>query len=122
VWNLSDDKKGAFLHFMRLGLGRYSASRTYPSGKKEKEFSTLQHGEERPFVDGDVYQKVMPLEISVIELVKAIMTENYERAEELGLLEIAPEDFGLPSFVCPSKIPMTDIVQQGLRKYVEQVY
>ena len=122
IWNLSDQGKGSLFHFMRLGKGRYSSTRTYPSKRKDVLFSTMQHGEERPFVDGDIYQKVMPMEISVIELVKALIAEDYEKAEELGLLEVAPEDFALPSFVCPSKIPMTDIVRRGLASYVEQYF
>ena len=122
VWNLPNDEKGKMFHFMRPGFGRYSATRTYP-GKAEQTFSTMQHGEERPFVDGDPLPKSdAALDISVIELVKALLAEDFEKAEELGLLEVAPEDFALPSFVCPSKIPMTDIVRQGLKRYVEQVF
>jgi len=42
------------------------------------------------------------------------MANNYEKAIELGLLEVNVEDFALPSFVCPSKIDMMQIVKQGL--------
>lgn len=121
---ISQHVKPQFLHFCRPGFSRFTATRTYLSAlfkKKERPLNTQIHGEERAFVDADVYQKVMPMQIPVMELVKAIMAQDYDLAEELGILEVAPEDFALPTFVCPSKIPMIDIVSRGLRDYSEQV-
>jgi Na+-transporting NADH:ubiquinone oxidoreductase subunit A len=61
-------------------------------------------------------------------LVKAVMAEDYDLAEQLGLLEVDAEDFALPTFVCPSKtfvcpskMEMTDIVSQGLKAYAKEV-
>ena len=34
--------------------------------------------------------------------------------EQLGIYEVAPEDFALCEFVCTSKIPVQKIVRQGL--------
>ena len=42
-------------------------------------------------------------------------------AEELGLLEVSGEDFALTSFVDPSKIEMTDIINNGLKRYSEEM-
>lgn len=113
-----------FLHFFRLGADKFSNSNTYLSGHlkgKMYEFTTNQHGEERPFITGSPYDKVMPLHLNTMLLVKAVMAEDYELAEKLGLLEVAPEDFALPTFVCPSKIEMIDIIKQGLRNYAKEV-
>lgn len=110
-------------HFFRLGAKKYSASKAYLSafmrGKKFG-FTTNLHGEERAFVDGTIYDKVMPLGVSTMHLVKAILAEDYDAAQELGLLEVSSEDFALPTFVCPSKIEMVDIVREGLESYYEQ--
>jgi len=46
----------------------------------------------------------MPLDVPTMQLVKAIMAEDYDLAAEFGLLEVDSEDFALPAFVCPSKI------------------
>ncbi len=118
-------EKREFLHFFRPGIKKYTATRTYLSGHGPKShqdvsFTTSQHGEERAFVDGSVYEKVMPFRISTIHLVKAFLAADYEKATQLGALEIDAEDFALPSFICPSKIAMTQIVREGLRSYVEQ--
>lgn len=112
-------------HFLGLGRMKYSATRAYASGhlsapKEGYRFTTNQHGEERPFVDAAVYEKVMPLQIPTMQLVKAILTDNFELAEILGIFEIASEDFALPTFICPSKIEMVEIVEQGLSRYAKE--
>lgn len=115
-----------FLSFLRPGFGKYSFSKAYPSGHLKNEsrsynFTTSLHGEERAFIDGTLYDQVMPLRVPTMTLVKAVMAEDYEQAQELGLLEVAPEDFALPTFVCPSKIEMTEIIKDGLRNLSAQI-
>lgn len=115
-----------FLHFMGLGAGKYSFSKAYLSGHlnrkgKEFPFTTNQHGEHRPFIDSSLYDKVMPLNVPTMLLVKAVMAEDFELAETLGLLEVDSEDFALPTFVCPSKMEMTEIVKTGLKHYAKEV-
>lgn len=109
-----------FLHFFRLGTHKYTKSRAYLSGlfgsdSKEYDFTTSLHGEPRAFIDSTLYDKVMPLAIPTMHLVKAVMAEDFDMAEELGLLEVDSEDFALPTFVCPSKVEMTEIIKRGLQ-------
>ncbi|MCH9608497.1 MAG: Na(+)-translocating NADH-quinone reductase subunit A [Chlamydiales bacterium] len=116
--------KREMLHFFRLGWSKFSATRTYLSGffkKKSYRFTTNQHGEERAFIDGAVYNKMMPMQIPTIQLIKAVLSEDFELAEQLGLLEVAPEDFALPAFICPSKIDMIEIMKQGLHQYSKEL-
>jgi len=110
------------LHFLRLGVNKYSYTRAYASGhlsnKNHKySFTTSQHGEHRAFVDPTLYDDVMALNVPTMQLVKAIMADDFDLAETLGLLEVHPEDFALPAFVCISKIDMPEIVQEGLRAH-----
>jgi Na+-transporting NADH:ubiquinone oxidoreductase subunit A len=120
-----NEKRESF-HFLGFGAKKYSATRTYLSHflKMPKEgyaFSTNQHGEHRAFVDGSVYQKVMPLDIPTMHLVKALMAQDFELAEQLGALEVAPEDFALPQFICPSKVEMMEAVEQGLNTFAQEM-
>jgi Na+-transporting NADH:ubiquinone oxidoreductase subunit A len=113
-------------HFLRLGLDKFSATRTYFTGhvKPPAEgypFTTNQHGEERAFIDSAVYERVMPLRIPTMHLIKAILSEDFELAQQLGLLEVASEDFALPAFICPSKIEMMEIVKEGLHRYAKEM-
>jgi Na+-transporting NADH:ubiquinone oxidoreductase subunit A len=116
--------KRTFLHFFRLGTKQYTFSKAYMTGhlkNREYPFTTSLHGEHRAFIDGSLYDKVMPLNISTILLVKAIMAEDFDLAEQLGILDVDGEDFALPTFVCPSKIEMVDIVKQGLKRYSDEI-
>lgn len=116
-----------FLHFMGLGIHKYTFSKAYLSGhldnsKREYDFTTSLHGEHRAFIDSTLYDKVMPLDVPTMLLVKAIMAEDFDLAVTLGLLEVDSEDFALPTFVCPSKKEMTEIVKQGLRQYAQETF
>jgi Na+-transporting NADH:ubiquinone oxidoreductase subunit A len=109
-------------HFLGLGRKKYSATRTYLSHflkgpERGYRFTTNQHGEHRAFVDGSIYQKVMPLDIPTMHLVKALMAQDFELAEQLGAFEVVPEDFALPQFICPSKVEMMEAVEEGLNLF-----
>lgn len=114
------------LHFFRLGTDSYTATGTYISGHLDNShrvynFTTNQHGESRPFIDGHVYDAVMPLNVSTIHLVKAVLAEDYDLAATLGLLDVDSEDFALPTFICPSKIEMMEIIKKGLHYYAADI-
>lgn len=115
---IPESEEREFLHFFRAGGSKYSFSKAYLSGHRDPSsrsyfFSTNMHGEHRAFIDSTLYDKVQPLNISTMLLVKAVMAEDYDLAEKLGILEVVPEDFALPAFVCPSKIEMPSIIAQG---------
>jgi Na+-transporting NADH:ubiquinone oxidoreductase subunit A len=115
-----------FMHFFRLGLDKYTYSGAYMSGhldnkNREYEFTTNQHGEHRFFIDSTLYDDVMPLEVPTMLLVKAVMAEDFELADIYGLLEVDAEDFALPTFVCPSKMEMVEIMKRGIRQYAQEI-
>lgn len=121
-----EQSKREFLSFFRLGNDKYTFSRGYMSGLLKKlnklfYFTTNQHGERRAFIDGSLYNKVMPMKIPTMHLVKSVMAEDFDLAEELGLLEVDSEDFALPEFVCPSKVKMTEIIRHGLKEHAKEV-
>ena len=47
-------------------------------------------------------------------LVKAIIAKDIDRMEELGIYEVAPEDFAVAEFVDSSKLELQRIVREGL--------
>ena len=75
---------------------------------------TNTHGEERPFVMTGQYEKVLPMNILPVFLLKAILAKDIEKMEQLGIYEVAEEDFALCEFVCTSKIDVQNIITQGL--------
>ncbi|WP_200975889.1 Na(+)-translocating NADH-quinone reductase subunit A [Echinicola sp. 20G] len=82
--------------------------------KGEFKVDTNAHGEERPFVVSGVFEKVLPMDILPTFLFKAIISEDFDEMEELGLFEIIEEDVALCEFVDPSKNDLQDIVRNGI--------
>ena len=56
----------------------------------------------------------MPLNIMIIQLLKALVVKDFESAIQLGALELAPEDLALCSYVCPSKYDFCSILDENL--------
>ena len=86
------------------------------SGLSSGEFdiNTNTQGEHRPFVITGKYEKYIPMEILPLQLFKAILEEDIEKMEAMGIYEIAPEDVALAEFACPSKSDLQNIVRDGL--------
>ena len=106
-----------FLGWMLPGLHKFSASKTFLSWlfpSKKYNLDTNMHGEERAYVMTGEYEKVLPMDIYPTYLIKAIMIEDVELMENLGIYEVSPEDLALCEFVCTSKIEVQSIIRQGL--------
>ena len=96
---------------------RPSVSGTYPNFLfKDSKFkaNTNTQGERRAFVLTGQYEEMMPMDILPQHLIKAIITNDYERMEGLGLHELVEEDIALAEFACTSKQPLQKILREGL--------
>lgn len=81
---------------------------------KKYDLDTNTNGEHRAFVVTGRYEEVFPLDIYPLQLLKACMVKDLDEMEQLGLYEVAPEDFSLTEFVCVSKQPHQQIIREGL--------
>ena len=87
-----------FFGWVAPGFDKFSLSRTFFSWlnpNKEYDLNTNMNGEERAFVVTGEYEKVFPMDIYPVYLVKAMITEDIDKMEQLGIYEVAPEDFAL---------------------------
>lgn len=66
-------------------------------------FLTAVWGGRRAIYPLGTYEKVMPLDIVAISLLKSIAVGDTEKSTALGCLELVEEDLALCSFVCPGK-------------------
>lgn len=82
--------------------------------KKKYDLNTNTNGEHRAFVVTGSYEKVFPLDIYPLQLLKACMYQDLDEMEALGGYEVAPEDFALTEFICVSKQPHQKIIREGL--------
>jgi len=81
---------------------------------KKYDLDTNTNGEHRAFVVTGQYEQVFPLDIYPLHLLKACMVKDLDEMEQLGLYEVAPEDFSLTEFICISKQPHQQIIRAGL--------
>lgn len=81
---------------------------------KKYDLDTNTNGEHRAFVVTGMYEEVFPMDIYPLQLLKACMVKDLDEMEQLGLYEVAPEDFALTEFVCISKQPHQQIIREGL--------
>lgn len=103
--------------WLGLGFGRFSTSRAYPgwlTPSKKWKVDTNLNGEERAFVVTEQYEKVFPFNIYPVQLVKAAITNDIDKLEQLGIYEVAPEDFALCEVVCTSKIASQKHIREAL--------
>ena len=110
--------KRTFLGWLSPGSDKYTFSRTFVSSflppRKEVSLTTDKHGSDRAIVLNHIYDPLVPLDIMVYFLLKAVISEDIEEAERLGILECDEEDFALCSFACPSKTDVGGIIREGL--------
>ena len=114
---IEEGNKQEFLGWMLPGFNKFSTSRTFFSWlnpNKKYSLDANMHGEERAYVMTGEYEKVLPMDIYPAHLIKSIMVEDIELMEQLGIYEVAPEDFALCEFVCTSKINVQQIIRDGL--------
>ena len=106
-----------FFGWLAPGFKKFSISRTFFSWLtpfKKYNLDTNYHGEERAYVVTGDYEKVFPMDIYPMQLIKACMIEDIERMESLGIYEVSTEDFALCEFICTSKIEVQNIIRQAL--------
>ena len=113
-----------FFGWMMPGSDKFSFYRTFASKlfpSKSFRLDTNLHGGERAFVMTGQYEKVLPMDIYPMQLLKAILSEDIDLMENLGIYEIAEEDFALCEYICPSKIEIQSIVRKGLELMIKEM-
>ncbi len=56
-----------------------------------------------------------------MHLLKAILANDIDLMEQLGIYEVAEEDFALCEFICPSKTEIQSIIREGLDSMVKEM-
>lgn len=88
---------------------------SFLNGKnKEYVLDTNTNGEPRAFVETGVFEKVTPMDIYPVYLLKAILAEDYDNMEALGIYEVIEEDLALCEYVDVSKHDVQQMVRNGI--------
>ena len=112
------DDNAEMLGWIMPRLKEFSTSRSYFSwlqgSKKEYVLDARVKGGERHMIMSGEYDRVFPMDIYAGYLIKAIIAGDSDRQEQLGIYEVAPEDFAIAEFVDSSKLELQRIVREGL--------
>ena len=109
-----------FMGWASIAPSRFSIYRTFTSWlrglKRPVSMDSRIKGGERAIVRTDEYDAMLPMDIYGEFLIKAIIAGDIDKMEQLGIYEIAPEDFALAEFADTSKLELQRIVREGLDK------
>jgi len=108
-----------FIGWVLPGLKKFSVSKTFLSWltpNREYTLDTNLNGGERPFVMTGEYEKVVPMNIFPVQLLKSIIVDDIDKMEQLGIYEVIEEDLALCEFICASKTPVQSILRDGLNR------
>ncbi|MBO4379702.1 MAG: Na(+)-translocating NADH-quinone reductase subunit A [Muribaculaceae bacterium] len=111
------DDVADFLGWASLSLKKMSVNRSFPGHflfKKRFAPDARILGGKRAMIMSGEYERVFPMDILPEYLLKAIISRNIEQMEQLGIYEVAPEDFALAEYVDSSKLELQKIVEEGL--------
>ena len=114
---IPEGKHFEFLGWALPGWNKFSMSRScfsWLQPKREYRIDTNLNGGRRAYVMTGQYEKVLPMDIYPVHLVKAIIVEDVDLMEKLGIYEVSEEDFALCEFVCTSKTEVQQIIRKGL--------
>lgn len=121
---IPEGDKYEFFGWAMPRFGKFSVSRSYFSWlcpKKKYNLDTNLNGGERAFVQTGIYDKVLPMNIYPLYLIKAIMAGDIDKMENLGIYEILEEDLALCEFIDPSKNEWQATVSQGIELMIKEL-
>ncbi len=99
------------------GVNRFSVKRTFISRLlhgKMFAFNTSTEGSPRDMVPIGTFEIVMPLDLMITFLLRALMVGDTDQAQALGCLELDEEDLALCTFSCPAKSDYGPILRENL--------
>jgi Na+-transporting NADH:ubiquinone oxidoreductase subunit A len=121
---ISNIPNDIFMNWIMPGKTLHSKLNVFISSflkPKNFTFNTSINGGNRAIVPVGSYEEIIPLDILVTQLLKALVVSDIEVATELGMLELTAEDLALATYVCPSKYDYCSILMDNLNKVYEEL-
>ncbi len=121
---LPEGDKYEFLGWAMPRFKKFSVSHSYFSWlcpKKRYNLDTNMNGGRRAFVQTGIYDKVMPMNIYPLYLIKAVMAGDIDRMENLGIYEVIEEDVALCEFIDPSKNEWQATLGRGIEQMIKEL-
>ncbi len=116
---LGEGREREFLGWQKPGFDKFSIKNVYAAKLfpgKLFDFTTSTEGSDRAMVPISAYEKIMPLDIVPVFLLRSLIIGDSDQAQLLGCLELDEEDLGLCTFVCPGKYEYGPLLRNNLEK------
>lgn len=110
------DDVDEFMGWASLSPAKMSTSPSFPFKFLTRLFKpdARLNGGRRAMIMSGQYDSLIPMDILPEYLIKSIIAKDIEKMEQLGIYEVAPEDFALAEYADTSKLPLQQIVRNGL--------
>ena len=116
---LPEGDHDAFMGWIMPGAKEHSVTRTTLGGFLQGvtcKFTTKLYGGKRPILPIESFDKVMPLDIYPVLLLRSLAVTDTDEAQKLGCLELDEEDMQLLTYVDPGKNDWGPILRRNLDK------
>ena len=113
-----------FLGWAEPGVDKFSSTKAFLSKlfpKKEYVLNANLHGGDRALVFTGQYNRVVPMDLLPVILLKAILANDIDKMEQLGIYEVIEEDMALCEYVCASKTKVQDILRRGINIMIKEL-
>lgn len=116
VTAVAEGRQREFLGWQMPGFKKFSVTRTYIGKLFNKKFDmdTNINGSYRAMVPVGVFEKMMPLDMLPTQLLRALLTNDTDLAQQLGCLELDEEDLALCTFASVGKTDFGPVLRQNL--------
>ncbi|MEM9604740.1 MAG: Na(+)-translocating NADH-quinone reductase subunit A [Pseudomonadota bacterium] len=113
---LADGRPRQFMHWVNpLLKGWYSSLPVFfGGGGPNVSFNTSQNGSRRAMVPIGNYERVVPHDVLITQLLRALLVRDTDEAQRLGALDFDEEDLALCTFVCHSKYEYGQALRESL--------
>lgn len=111
-----------FMGWASLSPRKMSISPSFSGWWRKKLFkpdARLLGGRRAMIMSGQI-DSVLPMDIMGEYLIKAIEGGDIDRMEQLGIYEVAPEDFALAECLDSSKMPLQHIIRKGIEQMLTE--
>lgn len=116
---LQEDRQRDLMGWALPGFKKFSIKNVFASALLPRHpiaMTTSTHGSLRAMVPIGAFEKVTPLKIKATWLLRSLLTQDTDLAQDLGCLELDEEDLALCSFVCCGKMNYGYHLRQTLQK------
>ncbi|MGB0865018.1 MAG: Na(+)-translocating NADH-quinone reductase subunit A [Granulosicoccaceae bacterium] len=114
---LADGQSRQMFHWVNPLLKQFSSLNVF-LGAKPSTFpmTTTQNGSRRAMVPIGSYERVVPTDVLITQLLRSLLVRDTDEAQKLGCLDMDEEDLALCTFVCHSKYEYGEALRASLEQ------